>query len=75
MQGRRLRQREGSNQGSETPTSVPFAAMGSMELPIKMLLKLLCTGKEGRKGEAGEHAHAILDRSRALRLRSEVAAS
>lgn len=61
MQKRKLRQREGSNQGSQTPNSVPFAAMWSMELPIKTLLKLLFTGKQGREGEAREHAHALLD--------------
>lgn len=62
MQGSRLRQREGSNQGSQIPNYVLFAAIWSTELPIKMPLKLLFMGKEGgREGEAGEHAHALLD--------------
>lgn len=55
--------------------SVPFAAMWPTELPIKMLLKLLFTGKEEREGEAGEHPHALLDSKSGIGLRNELAAS
>ena len=53
MQGSRLRQREGSNQGSQTPNYVLFAAMWFTELPIKMPLKLLFMGKEGVREKPG----------------------